>query len=111
MNGKRRLLVTVKKGDTLASIGRRYDTSIGWMERINRRSRSDELGAGETVVVYADRTRYPGKPAPLAAAPAAPSVADPVDVPTSFATLAPAGPRPAAPDDADDAAPAEKAAP
>jgi membrane-bound lytic murein transglycosylase D len=68
LNGKRRLVVTVRHGDTLASIGRRYDTTVGWMERINRRSRNDELHAGETVVVYADRSRYPAKPAPAASA-------------------------------------------
>jgi membrane-bound lytic murein transglycosylase D len=59
LNGKRRVVVTVKEGETLASIGRRYDTSIGWMERINRRSRTDRLAPGETVVVYADRKRFP----------------------------------------------------
>jgi membrane-bound lytic murein transglycosylase D len=66
LNGKRRVLVAVQKGDTLASIGRRFATSVGWMERINRRSRSDDLRAGETVVVYADRNRYPAKVAPVA---------------------------------------------
>jgi LysM repeat protein len=53
--GKKRLLVTVKKGDTLVSIGKRYGMSPGWMERVNRRSRTDELTVGETVVVYAPR--------------------------------------------------------
>jgi len=99
LNGKRRLLVTVKKGDTLASIGRRYDTSVGWMERINRRSRTDRLGAGETVVVYADRARFPQKPLvsiPSAAIAAAATVAESTDVSTSLDTLAAAGTRPAA---------------
>ncbi|HEX5098295.1 MAG TPA: transglycosylase SLT domain-containing protein, partial [Polyangiaceae bacterium] len=59
LNGRRRLIVTVKNGDTLATIGKRYDMSVGWMERINRRSRTDRLAAGETVVVYADRSKYP----------------------------------------------------
>jgi membrane-bound lytic murein transglycosylase D len=58
LNGRRRLIVTVKNGETLAAIGRRYDMSVGWMERINRRSRTDRLVAGETVVVYADRSKY-----------------------------------------------------
>jgi LysM repeat protein len=61
LNGKRRMVVTVKAGDTLASIGRRYQTSVGWMERINRRSRSDKLAAGEKLVVYVDRGRYPAQ--------------------------------------------------
>jgi membrane-bound lytic murein transglycosylase D len=74
LNGKRRLVVTVRQGDTLASIGRRYETSVGWMERINRRSRTDELHAGESVVVYADRSRYPGKPSsPIAQTGTAPA--------------------------------------
>ncbi len=64
LNGKRRMLVKVKKGDTLASIGRRFETSVGSMERINRRSRSDALATGDTVVVYADRRRYPAPKAP-----------------------------------------------
>jgi hypothetical protein len=52
-------VVKVKEGDTLATIGRRYETSVGSMERINRRSRADRLVSGESVVVYADRARHP----------------------------------------------------
>jgi membrane-bound lytic murein transglycosylase D len=74
LNGKRRVVVTVKEGETLASIGRRYDTSVGWMERINRRSRSDRLTAGESVVVYADRKRFPEQKATALAAPPAQEV-------------------------------------
>ncbi len=78
LNGKRRVVVTVKEGDTLAAIGRRYDTSIGWMERINRRSRSDKLAPGESVVVYADRRRFPEAAPTVAVAPrpAAPSLSE-----------------------------------
>jgi membrane-bound lytic murein transglycosylase D len=90
LNGKRRMLVTVRAGDTLASIGRRYQTSVGSMERINRRSRSDRLTPGETVVVYADRTRFPAAPAARAAVPA-PAVT-PVSV-SSLAAPAPAAAR------------------
>ena len=89
LNGKRRMLVTVRAGHTLASIGRRYQTSVGWMERINRRSRSDRLTPGETVVVYADRSRFPA-PA-RAAAPAVPAAA-PASV-SSLATPAPSAAR------------------
>jgi membrane-bound lytic murein transglycosylase D len=53
LNGKRRLVVTAKNGETLAGIGKRYDMSVGWMERVNRRSRSDRLTPGDKVVVYA----------------------------------------------------------
>jgi membrane-bound lytic murein transglycosylase D len=69
LNGKRRLLVTVKEGDTLASIGRRYVNSIGWMERINRRSRTDRLVPGETVIVYADKRAFPQPKPTVAVAP------------------------------------------
>jgi membrane-bound lytic murein transglycosylase D len=104
LNGKRRLVVTVRQGDTLASIGRRYDTTVGWMERINRRSRTDELRAGETVVVYADRSRYPAKAAPLASsarsrateAPEAPASPD------SFAAFSAASTRPSPAETSDD---------
>jgi membrane-bound lytic murein transglycosylase D len=86
LNGKRRMLVTVRAGDTLASIGRRYQTSVGSMERINRRPRSDRLAPGETVVVYADRARFPAPPAARAAAPA------PAVTPVSVSSLADRGP-------------------
>jgi membrane-bound lytic murein transglycosylase D len=93
LNGKRRMLVTVRPGDTLASIGRRYQSSVGWMERINRRSRSDKLTPGETVVVYADRARFPAPPP--AARPAAPAPAAAAVSVSSLAAPAPAATRPA----------------
>jgi len=52
LNGKRRISVEARSGDTLASLGRRYGMSVGWMERINRRSRSKKLETGEKLVVY-----------------------------------------------------------
>ena len=55
LNGKKRIVVSVRDGDTLASVGRRYGMTVGWMERVNRRSRSDRLEPGETLVVYTDR--------------------------------------------------------
>jgi membrane-bound lytic murein transglycosylase D len=51
--GFRRVTVTAREGDTLESIGRRYDVTPRTMERINRRGRAAALKAGETVVVYA----------------------------------------------------------
>ncbi|MFZ5892142.1 MAG: LysM peptidoglycan-binding domain-containing protein [Myxococcota bacterium] len=56
-NGKRRFVLRAKSGDTLAAIGKRYGTTTASMERINRRSRTDTLSAGEAVVVYTERTR------------------------------------------------------
>ncbi|HEY6461475.1 MAG TPA: LysM peptidoglycan-binding domain-containing protein, partial [Polyangiaceae bacterium] len=49
----RRVVVTAKAGDTLESIGRRFDVPVRTMERVNRRGRSDALHVGDTVVVYA----------------------------------------------------------
>jgi membrane-bound lytic murein transglycosylase D len=71
-NGKKRIVVSVREGDTLAAIGRRYGMTIGWMERINRRSRSDRLEPGETVVVYTDRAAQAAPPSVAVAALAAP---------------------------------------
>jgi peptidoglycan lytic transglycosylase D len=50
--GFKRLTMAAKPGDTLESIGRRFDVSARVMERINRRSRTDPLKPGETVIVY-----------------------------------------------------------
>jgi membrane-bound lytic murein transglycosylase D len=51
-NGRKRITVTAKKGDTLALIGRRYGMSTGMMERINRLAASTPIREGDTVVVY-----------------------------------------------------------
>jgi membrane-bound lytic murein transglycosylase D len=113
LNGKRRLVVTVRQGDTLASIGRRYETSVGWMERINRRSRTDELRAGESVVVYADRSRYPARPAPAGATSSAPvAFRDGPGGVDAFAAFATSGGRSLGTDAADeDEKPHEQATP
>jgi membrane-bound lytic murein transglycosylase D len=59
-NGKKRLVIAAREGDTLGTIGKRYGMTVGQMERINRRGRSDQLPAGERVIVYTERA----KPAP-----------------------------------------------
>ncbi|HWA76244.1 MAG TPA: transglycosylase SLT domain-containing protein [Polyangiaceae bacterium] len=56
-SGRRRFVVRAKGGDTLASIGKRYGATVGSMERINRRSRTDPVASGEPIVVYTERTR------------------------------------------------------
>jgi LysM repeat protein len=56
-NGKTRLVVQARSGETLARIGRRYGVSSGWMERINRKSRHKKLNAGDEVVVYVRKGR------------------------------------------------------
>lgn len=56
-NGRKRVVVSARENDTLATLGKRYGMTVGSMERINRRSRTDKLRAGETIVVYVDRGR------------------------------------------------------
>lgn len=51
--GRQRIEVRAREGDTLASIGRRYGLSAGMMERINHFARHQQLAAGSPVVVYA----------------------------------------------------------
>jgi membrane-bound lytic murein transglycosylase D len=59
-NGKKRLVIAAREGDTLSAIGKRYGMTVGQMERVNRRGRSDAIASGERIVVYTERT----KPAP-----------------------------------------------
>jgi membrane-bound lytic murein transglycosylase D len=51
--GRQRLSLSAREGDTLAAIGRRYGLSAGMMERINHRARNERLKEGTPVVVYA----------------------------------------------------------
>lgn len=67
LNGRVRLVVVCKEGDTLASLGSRYGMSVGSMERVNRRSRNDVLLPGEKVVVYTERPAATGAEAGAAA--------------------------------------------
>jgi membrane-bound lytic murein transglycosylase D len=50
--GFRRVTVLARAGDTLESIGRRFDVRPRTMERINRRGREQALRPGDAVVVY-----------------------------------------------------------
>ena len=56
-NGRKRVVISARENDTLATLGKHYGMTVGSMERINRRSRTDKLHAGESVVVYVDRGR------------------------------------------------------
>ncbi|HEY6728769.1 MAG TPA: LysM peptidoglycan-binding domain-containing protein [Polyangiaceae bacterium] len=60
LNGRVRLVVVCKEGDTLAALGSRYGMSVGSMERVNRRSRNDALLVGEKVVVYTENPAAAG---------------------------------------------------
>jgi peptidoglycan lytic transglycosylase D len=51
--GRQRLQILARDGDTLHSIGRRYGLSDGTMERINHFSRTTRLSEGRPVIVYA----------------------------------------------------------
>lgn len=57
LNGKKRLIIAARDGDTLASIGKRYGMTVGQMERVNRRGRNDQVTPGERVVVYTERAK------------------------------------------------------
>jgi membrane-bound lytic murein transglycosylase D len=56
-NGRKRVIVSARENDTLASVGKRYGMTVGSMERVNRRARTDKLHSGESIVVYVDRGR------------------------------------------------------
>lgn len=56
-NGRKRLVVLARQGDTLRTIGKRYGMSTGMMERINRFSRREKLTKGTRVIVYAKAGR------------------------------------------------------
>jgi membrane-bound lytic murein transglycosylase D len=58
LNGKKRLRVAVKNGDTLRTIGQRYGMTVGSMERVNRRANREPLRVGETVIVYAAQNTF-----------------------------------------------------
>jgi membrane-bound lytic murein transglycosylase D len=59
-NGRVRVVVTASDGDTFSSLAKKHGISIGMMERINHRSRTSKLSAGERVIVYTKR----GQPTP-----------------------------------------------
>jgi membrane-bound lytic murein transglycosylase D len=84
---KKRIVVTAKAGETVDAIGKRFGVAGAAMEKINRRSRSDVLKDGDTVVVYvaattaatststsASATTSTNGPGPLGALPTAPRV-------------------------------------
>lgn len=75
-NNRSRVVVTVKAGDTMRALAKRYGTSLGMLERINHRSRDAELTVGDTLVVYTPK----GNAAAAAAAVAAPKPGAEVDL-------------------------------
>ena len=59
--GRKRIKVTAKRGDTWKQLSKRYGLSLGMLERINHRSRRSKLKAGDKVVVYAKKSRLAAK--------------------------------------------------
>jgi membrane-bound lytic murein transglycosylase D len=57
--GVKRVTVVARAGDTLETIGRRFEVTPRTMERINRRGRNQVLNAGDTVVLYVPTTVAP----------------------------------------------------
>ena len=64
-NGKKRLVIAAHDGDSLTSIGKRYGMTVGQMERVNRRGRSDQIAAGERIIVYTERGKLAPGDAPV----------------------------------------------
>ena len=54
---RRRLSYTVRKGDTLKSVGRRFGLTVGDVIRINNISRWSKLTKGQKLVVYVEEER------------------------------------------------------
>jgi len=63
LQGRKRLLVRAKSGETLSAIGKRYGLSAGMMERINHMSRATVLEQGQEVIVYATKNKSDGETA------------------------------------------------
>ena len=55
--GRRRMIYTVRKGDTLKSVGKRLGLTVGDVIRINRISRWSKLVKGQKLVVYVEESR------------------------------------------------------
>ena len=53
LRGRKRTTVVVAEGDTWEKIGKRYNLTIGQLERINQRSHFEKLSPHDSLVVYA----------------------------------------------------------
>jgi len=59
--GRVRFRYTIREGETLTSIGQRFELSVGSLARINRFARDTLLRPGEEIIVYAPRERVPAR--------------------------------------------------
>jgi len=57
--GRVRFRYTIRSGDTLTSIARRFDLSVASLSRINRFGRRTDIRAGDQMIVYAPRDSAP----------------------------------------------------
>lgn len=64
LKGRKRLELKVQPNDTFRGIAKRYGISVGMLERINHRSRSSPLRAGEQLVVYTPNVKAGPEKAP-----------------------------------------------
>ena len=55
--GRKRLIYTARKGDTLRLVGRRVGLTIGDLARINKFSRHTSLAKGQKIIVYLDEAK------------------------------------------------------
>ncbi len=71
--GRVRFFYTVREGDTLSALGRRFGLSVGSIARINQFSRRTDLVPGQQVIIYTDPEHAPraATPAPVTDGPAA----------------------------------------
>jgi membrane-bound lytic murein transglycosylase D len=53
LKNRKRTTIAVEEGDTWEKIAKRFNLTVGQLERINQRSRTDKLVPKETIVVYA----------------------------------------------------------
>jgi membrane-bound lytic murein transglycosylase D len=79
LRGRKRTTIIVQPGDTWEKIAKRYGLTLGQLERINHRGRTEKLAPKETLVVYAPIAKQVPRAAP-SSAPALTPIA-PVDPP------------------------------
>ncbi|MGF1467466.1 MAG: transglycosylase SLT domain-containing protein [Sandaracinaceae bacterium] len=92
--GRVRFRYTVREGDTLVSIGRRFGLSTASLSRINQIGRRTELEPGEELIVYAEPERAPrsARASPdVASSPAAPPEPEPGAAEPAGAAAEPTG--------------------
>jgi membrane-bound lytic murein transglycosylase D len=53
LRGRKRTTIVVEEGETWDRLAKRFNLTLGQLERINQRSRYEKLAAKETLVVYA----------------------------------------------------------